>query len=378
MFCGGGTAGHVNPALAIASTILEKHPDTAVRFVASAQKGDKARELVPRAGYDLSTVHIRGMRRPLWSPSNVKTVYLMARSRGEAKKLIREFCPDLIVGTGGFACWPLLSMGADMGIPTAVHESNALPGLAVSRLKNKVDKILINFPETEKKLSADNSESRVIRVGNPHMPGFVTGDTSRSRAEARRALGLGDGDIYILSFGGSLGSEVLNDAVITMADSLISKYPNVILHHGTGKRDHERSLEIFKNTEAASSNRVKLLDYIYDMPTRMSAADIVISRAGAMSVSELALLGRAAVLVPSPYVADDHQYKNAKALEDVGAGICVEEKTFSDGALEKRVSELVLSKSKREIMGRTLQERFACPDANEKIYDELMKLINKK
>ena len=370
LMTGGGTAGHVNPALAIAAILREKHPDAEILFVASAQPRDKATDLVPRAGYDLQRVHIRGLARPLWSPSNISVPFLMLRSKGEAKRIIESFHPDLIVGTGGYACWPLCSMGKKMGIPTVLHESNALPGKAVKQLRDKVDLILVNFQDTIRRLDGLGKHSTIFRVGNPMMPGFTT----VSREEARRSLGLKPDCLYVLSFGGSLGAEYVNDAVVKLAAALTEER-NVCLLHAAGKRDYGRIRADWDATAAGSCDRVKLVDYIYDMPIQMAAADLVISRAGAMSISELALMGKAAILIPSPYVAEQHQLKNAMALVNEGAGMCVEEATLTSGALTQAVRALLDDPETRTRMGTLIRERFACPEANETIYASLMELL---
>ena len=374
LLTGGGTAGHVNPALAIATTVKEAYPNAEILFAASALAGDKANDLVPRAGFELKSVHIRGLRRPVWSPSNIKLPLVMLRSRGEARAIIKAFSPDLIVGTGGFACWPVVSVGASMGIPTVVHESNALPGKAIMQVRHKVDKILVNFPETADRLSLRDGTHRVVRVGNPHMPDFA----SVTRVEARARLGLSERDTYILSFGGSLGAEGINDAVCGMAKGIVDAYPNAVLYHAAGKRDHERCKQMLAETGAHKCPRVSLVDYIYDMPLRMAAADLVICRAGAMTVSELALVGKAAILIPSPHVAEDHQLKNAQALSRLGAGVCVEEKDLPDGALERAVRALLDDESARSRMGDAIRREFACPEANDAILHELTALVKKK
>ena len=371
LMTGGGTAGHVNPALAIAATIKEKQPDAEIAFVASALPRDKANDLVPRAGYPLHTVHIQGLTRPVWSPANLKLPLLMIRSRGEAGKLIESFRPDLIVGTGGFACWPTCRMGIQKGIPTALHESNALPGKAVQKLKGKADLVMVNFAATMDRLG--KNDGRIIRVGNPMMPGFAT----VSREEARRQLGLSPTDLYVLSFGGSLGAEYVNDAVVKLAAEL-TKNPRVKLLHAAGKRDYDRIRADWDKTEAGGCERMTLVDYIYDMPNQMAAADLVISRAGAMSISELALTGKPTVFIPSPYVADNHQYKNAMALVGEGAGACVEEHTLPDGTLTAEVCRLLEDGTARADMGKRIRERFACPDANERIYENLMRIAGSK
>ena len=369
LMTGGGTAGHVNPALAIAATIKQKHPDAEIAFVASAQPRDKAIDLVPRAGYDLHTVHIRGLIRPYWKPVNLRLPYLMIKSRREAAALIREFKPDLIVGTGGYACWPLCSMGKRMGIPTALHESNAIPGKAVEKLRRDVDLIMVNFEDTIRRLDEKGKHSPAIRVGNPMMEGFA----SVSREEARAALGLAPDETYILSFGGSLGAEYVNDAVVKLA-AILTEHPKVKLIHAAGKRDFDRISADWQATAAGSCDRTALVDYIYDMPVRMAAADLVISRAGAMSISELAMTGKPTVFIPSPYVAENHQYKNAMALVEKDAAACVEEKTLTEGALDRTVLSLLADPHKRSLMGERIKD-FACADANQRIYDCLMGIV---
>ncbi len=373
LITGGGTAGHVNPALAIAATIQEKQPDAEIAFVASALPRDKANDLVPRAGYPLHRVHIQGLARPIWSPSNLKLPLLMLRSKGEAGKIIDEFKPDLIVGTGGFACWPTCRMGIKKGIPTALHESNAIPGKAVQKLKDKANLVMVNFAATVERLGGEGKDGRILRVGNPMMPGFAT----VSREEARRQLGLSPEEIYVLSFGGSLGAEYVNDAVVKLAAEL-APIPHVKLLHAAGKRDFDRIQAAWKQTPAENCDRMTLVDYIYDMPVQMAAADLVVSRAGAMSISELALTGKPAVFVPSPYVADNHQYKNAMALVDRGAAVCVEEHTLPTGALTQQVLRLLESPDTRKAMGKSIREGFACPDANQRIYDSLMSIVKSK
>ncbi len=377
LLTGGGTAGHVNPALAIAATIREHDPKAEVAFAASAQPTDKAVDLVGRAGYPLHKVHIRGMARPLWKPSNLGLPFYMARSKAEAGKIIDAFRPDLIVGTGGYACWPVCSVGVKRGIPTALHESNALPGKAIMRLSGKVDLVLVNFPETVDRLGGQRKHPRtgkdtILRVGNPMMPGFAT----LSRAEARQKLGLSPRDVFILSFGGSGGAEYVNDAVVELADTLAAAPAagQVRLLHAAGKRDYDRIRADWDATAAGTCPRMTLVDYIYDMPIRMAAADLVISRAGSMSLSELAIMGKASVLIPSPYVAEQHQLKNAMALVREFAAFCVEEHTLAEGALTSTVRTLLADPTLRTDMEKRIRA-FATPDANESIYQALVALI---
>ena len=355
LLTGGGTAGHVNPALAVAAALRARDPETQFLFAASDMPRDKANDLIPRAGYELRHIHIRGVRSPIVHPAN----------------LALPFSPDLIIGTGGFACWPVVAEGAALGIPTAVHESNALPGKAIMQVRHRVDRIFINFPETADRLNLTGRErDRIIRVGNPILPGFG----AVSRADARKQLGLAPDEVSVLAFGGSLGAERLNDALVALAERVARDLPHVTLTFAAGKRDYDRTAANLKGSAAAGCPRISLLDYIYDMPVRMAAADLVVSRAGAMTVSELSLLGKAAVLVPSPYVADNHQLRNAQALVRAGAGVCVEEDGLPGGALERAVLPLLAQSAERAAMGQRLQEGFACPDANERLCVELLRL----
>ena len=361
---GGGTAGHVNPALAIAAAMKERYPDAEIAFVASDGARDKANDLVPRAGYPLHTVHIRGMVRPVFMPANLKLPYYMIRAKREAAQIVREFRPDLIVGTGGYACWPLFRVGIAQGIPTVIHESNAIPGKAIMKLAKGADRVLVNFEATADMMIKHTHPDQVVRVGNPMMPGFAR----YSRAAARSELGLSENDLYILSFGGSLGAEYVNDAVVKLAVSLaMDGNERTRLLHAAGKRDYVRIREAWDAVPAEMQKNIQLTEYIYDMPRQMAAADLVISRAGAMSISELSLLGKAAIFIPSPYVAAQHQLKNAMALVREGAARCVEEHTLTTGALEREVRGLMADSEARERMEVAIREKFAMPDANERI-----------
>lgn len=364
LMTGGGTAGHVNPAIAIANTIKEKHPDCEIAFVCSSQKGDKAADLVPRAGYDkLYKVNICGSY-SIYNPKNIKTLCLMAVSSVQAKKIIKGFMPDIIIGTGGFACYPVLNEGAKLGIPTVVHESNAIPGRAVRKLAPRVDLVMTNF---ESSASMLGGARRVMRVGNPII---------RRPETSGGSMGSDGFEESVLSFGGSLGAENLNLAVLDVLRSLADKYPKVLFYHASGKRDYENMKAKFSEAGLDKKKNVVLVDYIYDMADRMQSASVVISRAGAMTISELALYGKASILVPSPYVAANHQYKNARTLADAGAAMLVEESELRSGRLKDKVVELLEYRETRESISRAVVS-FANHDANEVIYREIMSLIKK-
>lgn len=368
LLTGGGTAGHINPALAIAETVLQNDPGAVIEFV-GVQNGKEA-DLVPREGYKLHFVRSMGIRRSL-SPSNFKAIYLAITSprAPETQKILDDFQPDLVIGTGGFASWPIMKAAADRGIPTAVHESNAKVGLTVKALQKCVDRIWLNFPQSIRQLSR-SAQKRATCVGNPLRAGFG----SLPQAEAKRRMGLGEDEQLLLAFGGSLGAEEVNRAVLNVMKETAEKYPNLTQILASGKRDYEAMKLLFDKAELPA--RCWLVDYIYEMPLYMSAADLVISRAGAMTLSELSRMQKAAVLIPSPNVTDNHQFKNAKALADESAAILVEEKEFACGALTKAVDRLLADAEEREKL-RTQIAAFSRHDANRLIWDEIQRMTQK-
>ena len=368
LMTGGGTGGHVNPAIAIANTIKANNPDAEIAFVGT--KRGIENKLVASEGYPVYHVEVRGFKRSL-SPKNIKAAYLALVSPLRAKKIIREFSPDIVIGTGGYVCWPVLVAASKMNIPTMVHESNALPGVTVRQLQKYVDKILLNFKEAEKYLTAKN---KLVHVGNPLRSAFGT----LTKEEARKKLGIdGKYKYFILSYGGSLGAEKVNNAALELMKKYVSERPNVLHVHATGSLEHDAALSKYAEYGLEGCENIQLLEYIYDMPVRMAAADIVISRAGAMTVSELSMMKKAAVLIPSPNVTDNHQYKNAKVLADAGAAILIEERELVGGRLVDEIASLCENSEGRRSMEEKIGN-FANKDANRLIYNEIMKLIKSK
>lgn len=372
LMTGGGTAGHVNPAIAIADTIKAKYPDAHVAFAASTERSDKARELLARTDYqEFYSIDICGLRSPVFHLGNVRTAFLMAKSQGQAKKLIRAYKPDIIIGTGGYASWPLLSAGARMGIPTLVHESNALAGKALMQVRGRVDSILVNFPEAAECFGCPD-KTRV--VGNPLLHGF----TGCDERQAKRAIGAeGSFKHVVLAVGGSRGAMMVNRYVYEMIGAMAKEHPEVLFITATGKDYYEEYKEKYAQSGLSVLPNVRVSEYIYDMPLQMAAADVVISRAGAMTLSELALMRKCAVLIPSPNVANDHQYKNAKALGDAGAAVYARESEFAQGGLQARVQELLGDAQKRADM-RARIAGFAKADANALVLEEIERLLSRK
>lgn len=363
---GGGTGGHVNPAIAIANNIRENNRDAQIAFVGTSRGIEN--KLVPKEGYELYHVEVQGFKRKL-TPYNIKSAWLAFTSPIKAKKLIREYRPDLVVGTGGYVCWPLLKAASSMGIPTAVHESNAIPGVAVKMLAPLVDRVYVNFDATAKALGEAHAH-KVQKVGNPIKPEFAQLD----REEARRELGIeGRYKHFILSYGGSMGAERVNEEMLAFMRDYTAHHPEVLHIHATGAIEYEAATAMARDYGLEGCENIQIREYIYDMPRLMAAADIVVCRAGAMTLSELAVLKKCCVLIPSPHVTDNHQYKNAKVLADAGAALVFEEKELTEGLLTGKLTELAESEERRREMSERIAE-FAIGDANRRIYFDLMKL----
>ena len=370
LMTGGGTGGHVNPAIAIAEIIKEKHPDAEIAFVGT--KNGIENKLVTKAGYKLYHIEIQGIRRSL-SLSNIKTAYLVMVSPKRARKIIEEFKPDVVIGTGGYVCWPTVKAAAAMNIPTLLHESNALAGIAVKQLKNDVDTIMTNFDFPQ---SALRTKKRVVRVGNPISASFG----KYNKNDARKQLGIDPSKTLILSFGGSVGSSSVNKAVFELMKNFSASRDDIVHFHSVGRAGAESMEEKMREYGLSDKKNIFVSEYIYNMPVLMAAADIVICRAGAMTLSEIAVMKKASVIIPSPYVADDHQYKNAKVLADADAALLVQEFKNKDIDSDKLIREVKLladNRSLRLSIENKIAE-FASDQVNEKIYAEIDQALKNK
>ncbi|MBR5538450.1 MAG: UDP-N-acetylglucosamine--N-acetylmuramyl-(pentapeptide) pyrophosphoryl-undecaprenol N-acetylglucosamine transferase, partial [Clostridia bacterium] len=315
LMTGGGTGGHVYPALAIASVIKQNEPDSEIAFVGTPSGMEN--KLVGNAGYKMYHVNVKGFRRSL-SPKNLYAMYLALISPERAKKIIREFKPDIVIGTGGYVSWPILVAAAKLGVPSAVHESNAVPGVTVRRLASYVDRVYINYPESAVLLS---HKEKALRVGCPLRMDFEAVD----KKTAREKLGIPEDKKVILSFGGSLGAEQVNFAMLDFMEDYVASHPEVVHIHATGSIEWEIATGIYKEKGLDKCNNIRFLEYIHDMPLQMAAADLVICRSGANTVSELALMKKAALFIPSPNVTDNQQFKNANAIAEKGGALLIEE-----------------------------------------------------
>ena len=360
LLCGGGTAGHINPAIAIAEEMKKSHPDAQILFV--GREGGKENDHVLKSGFKQKTLRVYGLKRS-FSLDNLSRVKSAIKAKGEAEKIIKEFKPDVILGTGGYVCWPVISAGRKLHIPTAIHESNVYPGLTTRLLAKKCDKILLNREETKKYL---NSKVNTVTVGNP-----IRADFGRISPRAARArMGVTEEEILIVSFGGSIGAERLNEVIIEVMKEHSSKVPNIKHVHATGRAYFDRAKG---ELESLKFGGCKIVPYIDDMPSALLAADIVICRCGAITLSEISAAGVAAILVPSPNVTANHQYKNALLLSEHSAADVIEEKNLSKESLLNLLKQLEIDKNGRKTRAKNIKVFFT-PNAAKDIVKELFLL----
>lgn len=365
LFSGGGTAGHINPALAAAGYLKMKQPDAEILFVGN--KGGMEERLVPPAGYEIKTIHISGFQRKITPANivrNIKTVNKLVTSTLESKKIIKEFKPDICVGTGGYVCGPVLREAAKLGIPCVVHESNAYPGVTVKMLAKSVKTIMIAVEDARKHLPEGVN---VVVTGNPVRPEILAAD----REAARKKLGL-DERPMVLSFGGSLGAGALNNAMITVLKDSAEK--GTVQHiHGYGTRNTEYP-EILKEAgfDVSAHPQIRVLEYINNMADCLAAADVVISRSGAITLTEIEAMGKGSILIPSPNVAENHQYHNAMALVNRGAAEIIEEKDLTGEKLLEELNKILADPETIARYGKNAKE-MSIPDGNERIYQEILK-----
>ena len=371
LFAAGGTGGHINPALAVAGEIREKYPDAEILFVGTKEKMEA--RLVPAAGFDFASIDITGFYRQLTIENikrNIGTVLKLLRASSQAKKIIKSFKPDVVIGFGGYVSGPVLRMAAKMGIPTAIHEQNAFPGITNKALAKRVDRVMLTSSAAEKYLKPKNP---VTVTGLPVRGEMLRADREFSRAQ----LGIKDGQILVLSMGGSLGAETINKAMVELIADNYKNEDFYFLHamgqYGLWVPDKLRE----KGVSLDEAKYVDIREYIKDMDVCMSAADLVICRAGASSLSELQALGKASILIPSPNVAENHQYHNAMALVEKDAARLIEEKNLTKEAMAELFASLTSDKEALERIGQNARN-MALVNAKEHIAEIVVSLAEEK
>ncbi len=361
LVAGGGTAGHINPGIAIAKYIKQKQPDAEVVFVGT-RKGLETK-LVPREGFQLKLIRVRGFRRKL-SLDTLKAVKELFNGTFEARKLINDYKPDIVIGTGGYVCGPVLFMAARKKIPTLIHEQNAFPGITNRILSRFVNVVAISFKESE---TYFKTTKKLLLTGNPIRNEMLEAD----RGKARNKLSIDGHMPVVVVFGGSRGAEKINLAVTEMIRDHLNEVDCKIIF-ATGDQQYERIMKELKGTVNKS---VEIVPYIYDMANIMAAADLVICRAGAITISELTALGVPSIMIPSPYVTANHQEHNARALEKQGAAEIILEKDLSGKVIYQKMTALIKDDRKLKDMAQNAG-RVGVRDAAEKIYNTVIGLMD--
>ena len=357
---GGGTGGHIFPAVSIANALKRRDPATEILFVGA--EGRMEMERVPAAGYEIVGLPVAGFdRKRLWR--NFKVIWKFMRSRRMASKLMKDFQPDIAVGVGGYASGPTLSAAQAKGVPTLIQEQNSYPGVTNKHLAPKARKICVAYDGTERFFPAD----RIVKTGNPVREAIAT--LTMTRAEAKRQLGFDDDKPLVVVVGGSLGARTINESVMSAMKKITSYGANILWQTGKYYAD-----ECQKAAESVPG--VIATPFVDRMEIAYRAADLVVSRAGASTISEIQLLGVPSILVPSPNVAEDHQRKNAQALVDRNAAVMILDADCRQ-ELAGTVVELLKDPRRREDLGKNAA-KMALRDADEKIVDEIYSILNRK
>ncbi|MBO4832147.1 MAG: undecaprenyldiphospho-muramoylpentapeptide beta-N-acetylglucosaminyltransferase [Oscillospiraceae bacterium] len=368
LFVCGGTAGHINPALAIAGELRSRMPDAEFLFIGSGRELEN--RLIPQAGFRMTNISAGGFSRDKnigGLKKNLDSARKLVSGTVQARKILKDFRPDAAVGTGGYVCYPVLKAASRMGIPTIVHESNAVPGLTTKMLSSSVDRVLTAFPNME---SLYKKPERVVMTGTPVRSGF----SAKKKEDIRHELGLPDGPV-VVSFWGSLGAARMNEI---MADMIARNASEKAFYHIHATGGGENGVEKMKSAlcERGITGLPEELDlrpYIDDMPAVMSACDLVLCRAGASTLGELSSIGKPAVLVPSPNVTDNHQEKNAAALAAAGGAVMIRESECTADGLFETVTGLLADRDRLDGMSEKLMS-MGSADASARIADMILEM----
>ncbi|MDD4377227.1 MAG: undecaprenyldiphospho-muramoylpentapeptide beta-N-acetylglucosaminyltransferase [Eubacteriales bacterium] len=358
---GGGTGGHIYPAIAIADKIKEKSPSSEILYIGNEIGLEK--DIVPKAGYDIKLVSAKWFDR-----SNIlkifDTGFTVMKGIRQSLKIMKEFKPDVVIGTGGFVCVPVMFAAKKYGAKTYIHEQNAFPGVANKTLEKYVEKVFLGFPDGGKYFKEPEKH---VNAGNPVRQSFF----DITKGEARKKLGISDQAFVVFSFGGSQGAEKINEVAFDLMET-VNGQKDIILVFGTGSQYYDDIQKKINEKNIDVKDNIRILSYINDMDNYLCACDLVISRAGALSVAETTVCGKASILIPSPNVTGNHQYYNAKAVADKGGAILIEEKDLTSEILIKEVLKL---KNNRNILEKmSIASRECAPDsATDIIYKNIMK-----
>lgn len=368
ILAGGGTAGHINPALAIADVIKSRCPGSSILFIGNP--GSLEQKLVTKAGFDFEPVRTMGLKRSL-SPKNLKSLSLFLAAQRRTKEIIKQFKPQAVIGTGGYVSAPVIMAANKCGVKTFIHEQNVYPGVASKMLSRYADIVFISFESSKKYFT---KAKKIVLCGNPLRDDIIFAD----RTAARKKLGLKEGDFYIVSFAGSLGAREVNKMFIPF---ILKNYKSGDFYHthATGTYGFRWMPQQLKEGgfDISDNSRINVMEYIYDMPLHLAACDLVICRSGAISIGEITALGLCSILIPSPNVTHNHQYYNALSLSERGAAFMVEEKDMSADLIYNKALELKSNPALLKQVGKKAAQ-MALIGAETTIYESVHSAIKDK
>lgn len=364
-----GTGGHINPGIAIANKIMEKEPDSKIIFIGTDRGLEN--DLIPRAGYELKHIDAYGINRKI-NFDNIKRLYKTIKSVGQAKKILEDFKPDVVFGTGGYICVSVGKAAQKLHIPIVLHESNAFPGVAIKLLSKKAKKVLVGFEDAKKRLP---KAREIIVTGTPSK---ITNSriTKQDFDRVKNELHISNDLPIVLFFGGSQGARSINEALIGIISNKLNENYQIIWAAGKGNYDNVEKELKKKNIDIKNIKNTKILPYIYNMQEVMEVSDLIVSRSGAMTITEISTIGKPAIFIPFPFATENHQEYNAKVLENVGAAKIILDKELTYSKLDSLIKNLISNKSELEQMGNKAKT-VAKSNVSEKIYEEIKKAIAK-
>ena len=362
-----GTGGHINPGIAIANKIMNEEKDSEIIFIGTNRGLEN--DLVPRAGYELKTIEAYGLSKKI-SIDNIKKMIKTYKGIGQAKNIVRDFKPDIVIGTGGYICGPTILAAMKYKIPTLLHESNAFPGKAVQMLSKKVDAVLVGFEDAKKSLL---NAKNVIVTGTPIKIKKIEFSISEKN-KILNSIGLNAFKPVVLVFGGSQGAKKINDSMLEIIQKKLNNNYQIIWAAGPKQYDILKQDLASKNVNVDKIENVKILPYIYNMEEVMNVADLIVARSGAMTVSEISNLGKPAIFIPLPNVSNNHQMYNAKVLEKAGSAYILNDNELNGNLLNTNIQKMI---SNQSLLKQMAKNALICAkyDVENKIYNEIKKII---
>ena len=364
-----GTGGHINPGIAIANKIMEKDPNSKIIFIGTGRGLEN--DLVPRAGYELKKIDAYGINRKI-NLDNIKRLYKTIKSVSQAKKILQEFKPDVVIGTGGYICVAVGQAASKLNIPIILHESNAFPGVAVKLLSKKAQKILVGFEEARERLP---KAKKVVVTGTPSKINTKRLSEEQKR-EKKQEIGLKSDMPIVLVFGGSQGANSINNSLIGIIENKLNSKYQIVWAAGKGNFENIKQELAYKKIDINSIENIKILPYIYNMQEIMEMSDLVVCRSGAMTITEIAELGKPAIFIPFPFATENHQEYNAKVLENVNAAKIILDKDLNYSKLNDMINEIINDERVLNEMGNNAH-KVAKLNVEDNIYKEILEIIKK-